>query len=60
MSGVPMPLSSRLAEPDGGKFAGIRMIVVGTAVLLEHVPERLAVRATAPRAPLDSGNCQPE
>ena len=30
MSGVPMPLNSRVAEPDGGKFAGIRMIVVRT------------------------------
>jgi len=26
---VPIPLSSRFAEPDGGKFAGIRMIVDG-------------------------------
>ena len=28
MSGVPIPLSSRVAVPDGGKFAGIRTIVV--------------------------------
>ena len=30
MSGVPMPLSSRVAVPDGGKLAGMRMIVVST------------------------------
>ena len=28
MSGVPMPPSSRVAVPDGGKLAGMRMIVV--------------------------------
>ena len=29
MSGVPIPESSVVAVPDGGKFAGIRMIVLG-------------------------------
>ena len=28
MSGVPMPDSSWLAVPEGGKFAGMRMMVV--------------------------------
>ena len=36
-----MPLSSRVAVPDGGKLAGMRMIVVSMPRVLEHVPERL-------------------
>ena len=38
-----MPLNSRVAVPEGGKLAGMRMIVVRDAVRLEHFPERLAI-----------------
>ena len=38
---MPMPLSSRVAVPDGGKLAGMRMIVVSMPCSLEHLPERL-------------------
>ena len=57
MSGVPMPLSSRVAVPDGGKLAGIRTMRRANTVLLEHIPERLAVAQQLTRA-LESGNCQ--
>ena len=30
MSGVPMPESSRVAVPEGGKLAGMRITVVST------------------------------
>ena len=42
MSGVPMPETSRVAVPEGGKFAGMRRIVVSNPVFLEHLPELLA------------------
>ena len=52
MSGVPIPLSSRVACPDGGKFAGIRTIVVSIALLLQDAPRTAGPRAAAPLRPL--------
>jgi hypothetical protein len=53
-----MPLSSRVAVPDGGKFAGIRRIVVSMPWLSSTSQNGVPRRSSSTR-PLESGTCQP-
>ncbi len=56
MSGVPMPLSSRVAVPEGGKLAGIRTIVVSIPRASSASQNGVPWRSSSTR-PAWSGNC---
>ncbi len=55
MSGVPMPLSSRVAVPDGGKLAGMRMMVVSMPRASSTSQNAVPPRSSSTRPP-DSGS----
>ena len=57
MSGVPIPLNSRVAVPDGGKFAGMRMIVVSIPRSSSTSQNGRPRRSSSTR-PAERGNCQ--
>ena len=57
ISGVPIPLSSRAAEPEGGKLAGIRMIQVGTPARSSTSQNGVPRRRSSTLPPL-RGICQ--
>ena len=54
MSGVPIPLSSRVAVPEGGKLAGMRTIVVRTPWSSSTSQNGRPCRSSSARA-LESG-----
>ena len=56
-SGVPMPERTRPLEPTGGKFAGIRRIVVGTPSSCRASQKALPLRKSSTLAP-ESGMTQ--
>ena len=56
MSGVPIPLSSWLASPDGGKFAGMRTIVDSMPCCSRSAQNGVPCRSNWTLAD-DSGNC---
>ena len=56
---MPMPLSSRVASPEGGKLAGMRMIVVSMPCCSSRLPERLpAPQQLDRRRSAGTANCQ--
>ena len=56
MSGVPIPLSSRVAVPEGGKLAGMRTMVVSTPRCSSTSQKGVPWRSSSTR-PAASGNC---
>ena len=56
-SGVPIPLSSRLAVPEGGKLAGMRITVVGMLFSSSTSQNGVPWRNNS-TVPPDNGSCQ--
>ena len=57
MSGVPIPESSRCAVPEGGKLAGMRMIVVLTPCR-SSASQNASPRRSSVTVPPVRGTCQ--